>query len=126
MPKRRGDTPHLWVLLTDRDASGLAVCVNITTQQTYSETTVVLVPGDHEFIQHQSVAFYTDARELNINSAESLIGQKQSMFPCEAHKPCSETLLARLREGLLASANVSPKLKVRCAKEWGIEYPSQK
>lgn len=123
MPKQSGQTPHLWVFLTDRDLNGKAVAVNITTKQSYSETTVVLQAGEHSFVIHESVAFYTDARELNVAMAETLLASPQANFICLQKDSCTSHLLDKLQKGLLTSPNVSSRLKSRCALEWGVPYP---
>jgi CTP:molybdopterin cytidylyltransferase MocA len=66
LPKSSSDTEHLWIVITEPDANGQSVCVNITTRQSYSETTVILKAGDHPFVTHESVIFYTDARIVDL------------------------------------------------------------
>jgi hypothetical protein len=111
-------------MLTDRNADGKAVAVNITTQQPHSETTVVLQAGEHSFIKHASVAFYTDARELDLNQADRLIAMSQGAFICQDKGACTADLLQKLRDGLLASGNVAKKLKTRCQAEWNPQQAS--
>ena len=64
-------TEHLWVLVTGRRLAGAgfgrvgeAIMVNITTHRAHSDTTTVLQPGEHPFIDRPSVVFYADARPV--------------------------------------------------------------
>jgi hypothetical protein len=118
IPKTGGSTEHLWIVLTDPDVDGKSVCVNITTQQNHSETTVVLNKGDHPFVQHASVVYYTDARILDLNLVQQALETKTTMFACVLHKPCSQDLLKRIREGLLKSRQTPKKIKAVCEKSW--------
>jgi len=118
LPKNASAVEHLWVVLTDGDANNKAIAVNITTQQAHSETTVVLDKGDHSFVKHPSVAFYTDTRELDLQQIDALLARNPQDLVCQQHKSCSPQLLEKLRDGLLSSPNVSEKIKRRCAAEW--------
>lgn len=57
-------------MITEPDAEGKAVCVNITTRQATSETTVTLNVGDHPFISQESVVYYSDADKLSLRTVE--------------------------------------------------------
>ena len=61
----------------------MAVCVNVTTRQMYSDTTLVLKPGDHPFIDHESVMNYRDSREVSLPSVEELLAKKTGQFACK-------------------------------------------
>ena len=60
--RKPGDgVPHLWAVLTDPDKDDTVVIVNLTTRQPHSDDTVILHPGDHPFVLHETVVFYQDA-----------------------------------------------------------------
>ena len=62
LPKPGHETEHLWALVTAVDPqNGEAVMVNLTTRRPHSDTTTVLQPGDHPFVDRPTVAFYADA-----------------------------------------------------------------
>lgn len=85
IPKRSDQIEHLWIVITDPDVDGKAVCVNITTRQPYSDTTVILKRGDHPFIRHESVAHYPDARILDLNAVQdALLKAGNTSFVCES------------------------------------------
>jgi hypothetical protein len=103
IPKRGTDTEHLWIVITEPDADANAVCVSVTTKRSYSDTTVVLSVGDHPFVKHESVIHYADARILDLRTVEAALDANTRSFVCVSHKPCSDSLLARVQDGLLKS-----------------------
>jgi hypothetical protein len=121
-PKRSRDTEHLWIVVAEVDAEKRkAICVNITTEQADSDTTCKLAKGDHSFIAHDSVVYYKDAQELDLTAIEAALSAKIQSFVCTQHDPCSEALLKRIKEGLVASKQTPKGIKATCRKLWGIE-----
>ena len=116
LPALGQSTPHLWIVITEADADGWAVCVN----KPSSETTVILNPGDHPFITHESVVYYKDADKLNLRTVESAINRQSGFVDivCQQHQPCSAALLQRIQEGLLASPLVKKGIKEYCRTAW--------
>ena len=85
---------HLWIVLTDPEpVTYRAVCVSITSRKSHSEATVILRPGDHPFIRHESVVYYTEARWLFLNEVQRLISISTTQFMCGQHATCSDELL---------------------------------
>ena len=122
IPKNPKETEHLWVVVTEVDEhSKKAICVNVTTRRPYSDTTCVLMPGDHPFVQHESVINFSDAREMAIDLVEQALAKRIRTFVCEAHDPCSEILLQRIQRGLLDSKYTPKGIKAQCRKLWGQE-----
>ena len=126
MPPKSGVVEHLWIILTAPDAKGEAVCVNVTSDDV--DHTTELLAGDHNFIKHPSVIRYRDAKSMNLQIVESVIQGKISPagMVCKVHQPCTEALLKRTREGLIKSPHTKKMFKIRCAAEWGIEWPPKK
>lgn len=90
---------HLQVVLTDPDSNEEFVTASICSRQSRMEALVILNHGDHSFIDHESVASYRHARIRQLMTvtcalASGVARQKESV---------SETLLLRLRAGLLES-----------------------
>src|SRR5271169_5201023 len=52
---------HLWIVVTDPNATGQVVIVSVTTLRHNADQTVVLQNGEHPFIRHQSSVFFGDA-----------------------------------------------------------------
>jgi hypothetical protein len=117
-PKSSAEKEHLWVIITDPDAEGKAVGVNITSLRSYSETTLVLDKGDHRFITHPSVVNYGLAQILDIRAVHTAIEKKPKYFVCKSHDPCSPELLKKVQDGMLRSKQAPKDIKQRCASEW--------
>jgi hypothetical protein len=111
-------TEHLWIVITDPDAQGNAVGVNITSQQSHSETTTILMQGDHPFVKHASVINYVDARIINVNAVQAAIDTKPKNFVCTSHTSCTPELLKKVQAGMLITKRAKKGIKQRCAEEW--------
>ncbi len=122
IPKNAKATEHLWVIVTEVDAAtNKAVCVNVTTLQSHSDTTCILKPGDHRFVRHDSVINFSDAREMAIDLVEQALQARTRQFVCEPHDPCDMKLLARIQRGLIDSRQTPKGIKASCKKLWGLE-----
>ena len=56
--------PHLWIVVTTRDAAtGECAIVSVTTLRNSKDQTIILRPGDHPFIRHDSTIFYGDGND---------------------------------------------------------------
>lgn len=120
LPKSAYEVEHLWIVITDPEPdSNKAVCVNITSRNSFSETTVILKKGDHPFIKHESVINYADARELDLGKVyEVLNTPTRQRFAFGICDPCSPELLRRIQDGLLVSRYVKKGLKEYCKGKW--------
>jgi hypothetical protein len=92
------DTLHLWIVLTP-PAEGEVVTVSVTTRTRKSEALVVLQPGDHSFINRESVIAYAYATIRTVEDIEAAI-ENGSAKPRE---PVTSAILERVRAGLLES-----------------------
>ena len=112
LPKPGAEKEHLWVVITNPDPiAGEVIMVNLTTQRPHSETTTILLPGEHPFIDRPTVAFYHDARLAKAVLLDSCITQRVG----RNHASASPELVAKLQDGLLASPFTSPKIKAAFA-----------
>jgi len=66
--------PHLWIVLSDPDDDGFAICASVTSAQDDSERTTVCKKGDHPLISHESVIFYVDAHEIDMIAVDVALG----------------------------------------------------
>ena len=121
IPKSKNEVEHLWVVVTEPGEDGRAVCVNISTRQEYSDSTVVLKPGEHPYIKHDSIVYYTDAQVLDLNSVEAALNAKTRSFVCQDHESCSEALLKRIQKGLIDSPHTPKGIKKDCRILWGVK-----
>lgn len=108
LPKPGQDIPHLWVILTEPEpGTGRAVIVNLTTKRPHSDVTVVLQPGDHPFVQHETVVNYSDARMVETRRLEAAILSGL----CRRHQSLDARILKRIQDGLLKSPFTPNKIK---------------
>lgn len=99
---------HLWILLTDADAEGKTLMVNLTTAKPHSiDRTTVLHVGDHPFISRDSVINYMDAKLPDV----SKLNQAISMGLAEQKDDASLKLLTEARNGLLNSSHTKNSIK---------------
>jgi hypothetical protein len=102
---RPGDTfhseldGHLWVVLTEPDASGRIVCVNYTTRHDRSDATTVCQAGEHRFFTHETVVAYRYAQRYTTKT----VAQYLEAGTFTVKQPCSPALLNKVREGALRS-----------------------
>ena len=119
LPKSGRGIEHLWIVLTDPDSNGLSVCVNVTTNRFGADTTVLLMPGDHPFIRHESVIHFEDARFIDLRRVQELLSRGSSgQFACRTLEHCTHILLDRIRKGLLLSKRTPNEIKERCRPLW--------
>jgi hypothetical protein len=108
LPKPGHEKEHLWALITAPDReSGDAIMVNLTTQRPHSDTTTIIQPGEHPFVDRPTVVFYADARMVNVNTLDE--GVRQNLV--HQHDALSKELLQRIQHGLLASKFTPDKIK---------------
>jgi hypothetical protein len=103
-----GGIPHLWIVVTE--PSGMpadVVIVSLSSDKPGKDDTVKLGPGDHPFIRKPTVVFYPDTRLMPVQAIISEVQNGQASF----HADCSEPLLDRVRQGLLASPATPRRLK---------------
>src|ERR1039457_2365672 len=101
MPAPGGQvTPHLWIVVTQPDPqTHLCAIASITTLRNSKDQTIILRPGDHPFIRHDSAIFYgdamiVDARRLDAEIAAGLALRRET---------CSQATLKLVQDGALAS-----------------------
>ena len=122
LPKTSDGIEHLWIIIAMSDSvSPKAICVNITSEQAGSDATCKLKKGDHSFVTHDSVIYYTDAREIDLALVEKALNAGIKNFVCTAHDPCSAELLVRVQQGLVNSKHTPKGIKATCKKLWGIQ-----
>lgn len=103
-----GGIPHLWIVVTEPSgASPEVVIVSLSSERARKDDTVKLGTGDHPFIRKPTVVFYPDTRLMAVQAIISEIQNGQASF----HADCSEDLLERVRQGLLASPATPRRMK---------------
>lgn len=106
--------PHLWFVLTDPDPSKV-VAVRVVTTRPHTDKTVVLAPGDHLFIRHESSVDYGSATFLVVRKLESAFKTGR----CHLQPDMSASLLGRVRQGLFASSRTTHAIVRYCREAFG-------
>ena len=112
LPKPGQTAEHLWVLITRPDPQTFeAIMVNVTTQRPHSDTTTILHPGDHPFVQKPSVIFYADARIADTR----LLDKALQHGAYHRHAVFEAAVMARIQAGVAASPFTPKKIKTAYA-----------
>lgn len=103
--------PHLWFVLTDPQGQPpRVVAVMLRTVTRFTDPTVVLKPGDHPFVRHDSAVHYSTARWLSVEA----IMAAMKVGKCHLKEDVSRKLLRRVRQGLLDSPFTVNALRDQC------------
>jgi hypothetical protein len=97
---------HLYCVLAVLEDNSIIVC-HLTTSRRHSDRTCLIHPGEHSFIKQETSVAYVGAY---ICSA----GDQLAAFERQIRKPfeaLSADLLARMRNGAVASLETSDKIK---------------
>ena len=96
-----GDDDHLWLVISDPSLdSANVLLVNITTWRADKEQTCLVNPGDHSAIKHNSCIYYRGSRVHSDAQLNYLFNANRLVLYDD---PASPELLARIREGAVAS-----------------------
>ena len=102
---------HLWVVVAELPgAREELVVVSLTTKRDGSDTTTLLLPGDHPFIQHETVVYYADVRRFD---KTDFVGRVESKF-FGIGEPFPPAVLGRIQRGLMASPFTPRSFKKLC------------
>ena len=108
--------PHLWFVITDPEGTPpRVIAVMLRTAQHFTDPTVVLAPGDHPFIHHESSVHYSTARWFSVNA----ISKAFLAGHCSLQADMSAPLLTRVRDGLLRSQFTVNALREDCRRCFG-------
>ncbi len=113
LPRDTNKVSHLWIVITESEEMGKAVCVNVSSSSSsFCDETVVLQPGDHPFISKKSVIRYMDAKVLDLKEVDKAI-KGCFHFTCVKKEKCEHELLKKIQEGLLESQHTSKHIQDR-------------
>ena len=108
-------TPHLWIVVTTPDALTCECAImSVTTLRNSKDQTIILRPGDHAFIRHDSTIFYgdgmiVDARKLEQDLNAGLIVSREK---------CPPQTLKLVQDGIGASPFTRPRFLRFCRGAW--------
>ena len=112
-------TEHLWIILTDPNEQGKAVCVNVSSRKSSCpDLTLLLNVGDHPFITRPSFVYYAEAAFLDLSLVEQLIKHNSTRINCKAHAAVKGELLKKIRDGLVRSKQTPNDIKAYCKSLW--------
>lgn len=100
--------PHFYIVMAEDTSDGQVLVVNATTKRNTSDLSCILNPADHNYIKHDSVINYADARELDKNSLDTWINNPNDP-DIKPDNPVSANVLSRI----LAGARTTNALKRR-------------
>lgn len=95
---------HLCICLTSPDLKGDILSVTIQTYRPGFDTSCILDVGDHEFIQHKSVAAYARCSKIGAVATQKLIDDGTYTRKADVES----AILKKLRDGLKASGDTPP------------------
>lgn len=107
---------HLWFILTDpagNPPTVVAVCLR--SMRRFADETVVLHPGDHPFIRHESFVLYSTARRFRVDRLLRALEHGR----CHLKEDMGPELLERVRAGLLASPFTVNAIRDACEALFG-------
>lgn len=99
---------HLWILVTKPNPlDNSAIWVNITTARLGSDRAMVLQPGDHPAIRHESVVYYRGAKLVDLTKLEGWI----LTGAARQDNRCVGSLLDKIQAGILTSRFTPKKIQ---------------
>jgi len=108
-------TPHLWIVVTQPDVeTHLCAIVSVTTLRNSKDQTVILRPGDHPFIRHESTIFYGDAMIVDVRRLQAEISAGLAV----AREKCPGATLRLVQDGAVASPFTRPRFLRFCREQW--------
>jgi hypothetical protein len=108
-------TPHLWIVVTQPDSqTHLCAIVSVTTLRNSKDQTIILRPGDHPFIRHDSTIFYGDAMIVDARRLDAEIAAGLAL----SRERCPHPTLKLVQDGVIASPFTRPKVVRFCRDQW--------
>jgi hypothetical protein len=109
--------PHLWFVLTDPSGNPPSVvAVMMRTVTRFTDSTVILQPGDHPFIKHDLAIQYSNAQRFNVERLTRAMHSGR----CHLRDTMSPELLDRVRRGLLESLYTVHAVRDYCKSKFAL------
>lgn len=124
LPTPNNPKEHLWVIITEPDATTRAACVNMTSIKDWTpeaDKHLVLSGGEHQFINKPTVVNYKDARLLYMNQVDKMLVATKDKIVCKQYDRCSDALLKTIQDSMPTSP-ADKKIKAYCANAWKTSY----
>ncbi len=102
--------PHLFIIITEPEKeTGNVIIVNIETQNSITEKTVILQKGDHPFIIKPTSVRYVDARIISIFDLDKKL--EGSRGEIKIKEDLDTKILEKICEGMNRSKTLSREVK---------------
>ena len=102
---------HLWIVLSAPAWRGRVAVVNLTShnpeRRDCGDHCLILGPGDHPFVRHESCVYYKRARLRSPRALRAGIAEGG----IELHEPLGDDLLFRIQQGALASQVIASSVR---------------
>lgn len=99
---------HLYVVIIDvLDSLDHVIVTYLTSKKSHSDLTVILSRNDHNFIKHDTVVKYADAKIMR--REDIVVRVKDRIY--EAHEKFTPNTTSRIQHGLLASPHTPNNIK---------------
>lgn len=99
---------HLWVVVCEPfDSPTKVIIVFLTSRKSYSDQTIVLRPQDHDFIRHETVVSYADARIVQTD----YIIRRVSERDVKPHDSLRDEVIKVIQQGLINSPRTPRDVK---------------
>lgn len=103
--------PHLWVVVTDPAGDPeTVVTVMLVTRRRHTDDTVILQPGDHPFIRHETSVSYSTADFRRVDR----IVEQMHKGHCSARESLAPDVLARVQLGAATSPFTIHRIRDHC------------
>ncbi len=110
---------HLFIVLTNPEGKPpVVIMVNITTRRPTSDCTVVLTPGEHPFVRHESVIAFEHGDFFPVSKLENGLATGQ----LRKYSNINDNLFGMIKRGLLTSPRTPQKIKNYCSKQFGLFF----
>lgn len=103
--------PHLYVVVTPPDGDPPRVVIaSVTSKRSHSDTTTILLPPDHPWINRPSVVNYGKATLVRV---DYLLAQIKDNI-ADVHRPLKPEKLEIIQQGILKSKRTPRHIKRHC------------
>ncbi|MGH2632906.1 MAG: hypothetical protein ACRDG3_05805 [Tepidiformaceae bacterium] len=94
---------HLWVVISEPTPQNRLAIVNFTTRRPACDDSCIARPGEHPFLNRESILLYARARLQDVDALDSHV--KAGYY--QVREPVGNALLRRIQEGALQSIYTS-------------------
>lgn len=98
---------HLHIIASDADLAGYVIVVSVSSLYRFADRTVVVKPGEHSWLKHDSYVAYSFAKLQKVEEIEDRL----TRLPKMVKERCPDSLLKRVQDGILESDRTENGIK---------------